>query len=120
MDTSLQEPTLPSSNGESRNATATLSLNSSQFLCYALCTLTIGVALITIPPPPFFPDSSASSQSKRKGKHRQTACSTAVPSKCSAQRDEKMDYEAVAENSADSTASNHSAVKVSSTFIFKN
>ena len=53
MDTSLQEPTLPSSNGESLNATATLSLNSSQLLCYALCTLTIGVALITIPPPPF-------------------------------------------------------------------
>ena len=38
MDTSLQEPTLPSSNGESLYATATLSLNSSQFLCYALYT----------------------------------------------------------------------------------
>ena len=112
MDTSLQETTLPSSNGESLSATATLSLNSSQFLCYALCTLTICVALITIPPPPF-PGSSVSSQSRRKGKHRQTACSTAVPPKCSAQRDEKMDYEAVAENSADSTASNHS---VSPTF----
>ena len=66
MDTSLQEPTLPSSNGESLNATATLSLNSSQFLCYALCTLTIGVALITIPSP--FPRFLCLISVQKKGK----------------------------------------------------